>query len=679
MKFCQKSDDGHTNVRTDDGEPHIVGITQNLREKETAAATTTTNTARDRVTRSLVELGRSIQGYSAINGKESSSRDLFSRREENRKKMMQLHAQIRTRIMAATMSRRARHNIGQQHHQQQPFYSYYSTTSILFDQQENFAKNTEAVQKLKLAAHDFNNRRAAYNRQVSLLRKGYAQEVAQQRAADKAEQEALQKELTRRRLERQRRKNLRSARNAIREKERREQRAKEFQEHLEQMQVRREAKNQRFMEARKFIVEELEQVAPLWLTTPEEVEAAFTPEAEQLLWTRPAGVLGEPNPSLDAHMWQHETHTWHMERTYKSQGEALLEEINEMAYNDANIDKKFWTEERVQYHEELEEKARLRAMVKSTGRAELLRKQKMMLDEMFTTAEGEVPKPVPAPSNQMLQNERVQEREGVKLLLEDPTQFFVFDDSSKSFDDEDVETEDSDGEFAAYAGPTLGSPIALRDRLRERSHQNSVFPEIIGKNIKADTRTEREKRQQEREERMWAAAQAETHAGDMDIELAAEQQTADDLEPDLDYDENDWDSDEEEWKQGVDPEAEKAILYTPRERRFKEEDIDWVLGQLDGKVKHFEQQLKQDIDSLKQSAKSELLDAQSDDGVEQELPSEDDLQTALLSLTDEQLILLSDLDDQFEELSDDDISARAKDIGLTDDQVRFILERDRSD
>ena len=555
----------------------------------------------------------------------------------------------------------------------------YSTTSLLLEQ-ESVAKkdDKEAARKLKVAARDFNTRRAAYKRQVSLLRKGYAEEVAQQRAADKAEQEALERELTRRRLERQRRKNMRSARNAMIEKERREQRAKEFEEYLEQMQIQRDLKNKRSMAAKKLIVQELEEVAPLWLTTPEEVEAAFTPEAEQLLWARPSGVLGEPNPSLDAHMWQHETHTWHMDKTYKSQREVLLEEIEEMAYNDANIDKNFWTEDRVHYHEEREEKARLRAMVQSAGRTELLRKQRRLMDEEFSTEEGEVPIPEPAPSNTMLRNVRVQEREGAKLLMEDPTKFFVFDESTVSNPIEAAAVQDDeDSAYAGYSGPALGSPIGLRDPLREHSHQGTVFPRVIGRISKPDTRTEREKRQQEREEKMLAAAQAETNLADMDIELAAEQQTAEDLEPDLDYDQNDWDSDEEEWVQGVDPEGEKNILNTPREHRFSEEDIDWVLGQLDGKVKHFEQQLQQDVENLKQSVKSELLDAQEKDGAEPIGSTEEDLEAALLALTDQQLILLSDLDEEYEDLSEDDMAARVKDIGLTHEQVKFILERDR--
>ena len=182
----------------------------------------------------------------------------------------------------------------------------------------------------------------------------------------------------------------------MRQEQIRKQREKEFQEHLKKMQMERDARNERFAIARQLVIDELEKEAPLWLTTPEEVEAAFTSSAEQLLWARPGGVLGAPNPSLDASFWQYETHTWHMDRTYKSQREVLLEQIEELAYEEANVDASFWTPERLAEQEQLEEKARLRAMVHSAGRRELLRKQREILEDRFANEEGEVPRQQPA-------------------------------------------------------------------------------------------------------------------------------------------------------------------------------------------------------------------------------------------------------------------------------------------
>lgn len=553
----------------------------------------------------------------------------------------------------------------------------YSTTQVLGDDADTATSkkaDSETLLKNKMAARDFNSRRADYKRQVSLLRREYADEVAQQRAADKAEQEARARELTRRRLERQRLKNIRSAENAIRQKALREQRGREFDEHLQLMQIQRDAKNERFAMARQLVIDELEEEAPLWMTTHEEVDAAFTPEAEQLLWTRAGGVFGAPNPSMDTSFWQYETHTWHMERTYKSQREVLLEELEEMAYEEANIDSSFWTPQRVEERRRLEEKARLRAMVHSAGRTELLKKQKQMLEEEFAIEEGDVPKQAPAPSHKMLSNDVALEREGSRLLMEDPTKFFVFD---KSLEDEVVHGSERRGtdDSEAYAGPTLGAPVALRDPLREGSHQNKVFPYAVGKIPKPDMRTEREKKQQEREERMWAAAQLEKASENIDIELAAEQQTAEDLEPPLNYDEHEWDSDEEEWTKGLDPQEDKKILNTPRERRYKEDDIAWVVETLEGKVRHLEQQFSQDVEGLKQAAKSEIR--AKDEGKEAE---EGSLEAALLALTDKELYALTDLDECYtEDMSPEEFSAAAEGIpGLTEDQVKSILSRERS-
>jgi hypothetical protein len=554
----------------------------------------------------------------------------------------------------------------------------YSTTQVLGDDADAATSkkaDTETLLKNKMAARDFNSRRADYKRQVSLLRREYADEVAQQRAADKAEQEALARELTRRRLERQRLKNIRSAENAMRQKALREQRGREFDEHLQLMQIQRDAKNERFAMARQLVIDELEEEAPLWMTTHAEVDAAFTPEEEQLLWTRPGGVFGAPNPSMDTEFWQYETHTWHMDRTYKSQREILLEELEEMAYDEANIDSSFWTPERVEERRRLEEKARLRAMVHSAGRTELLKKQNQMLEEEFAIEEGDVPKQAPAPSHKMLSNDVALEREGSRLLMEDPTKFFVFD---KSLGDEAVHGSERRGPEAseAYEGPTLGAPVALRDPLREGSHQNKVFPYAVGKIPKPDMRTEREKKQQEREERMWAAAQLEKASENIDIELAAEQQTAEDLEPPLNYDEHEWDSDEEEWNKGLDPQEDAKILNTPRERRYKEDDIAWVVETLEGKIKHLEQQFSQDVEGLKQAAKSEIRASED----EREEAEEGSLEAALFALTDKELYALTDLDERYtEDMSPEEFAAAAEGIpGLTEDQVKSVVSRERS-
>jgi hypothetical protein len=570
------------------------------------------------------------------------------------------------------------------------------------------------------AALEYNARRAGYRRQVSALRRRYAGEVAAQRAADRAEREALERELTRRRLERQRRKNVRSARGAAIQEQRRRARASEFQEHLDRMQELRDADADLRVRARQLVVDELEKEAGLWLTTHDEVESAFSPEAEQLLWARPGGVVGAPNPSLDSHFWHLETHTWHMERTYPSQREVLLERLEDAAYDEANVDPAVWTPERVGERRRLEDRARLRAMVQSAGRLELLRRQRQMLlseDEPAPPASGAdggvVPKPAPVPSLRMLRNRKALEQEGARLLMEDPTKFFVFEgtrEGDAAASDDGFQDASLSSPPSGYSGPSLGAPVGLRDPLRGGAvaagpRARPVYPAVIGRIPRPDARSEREKKQQEREDRMWAAAQADkvrdAAGGDREIELAVQQRTLDDLEPDLDYDSVEWDWQDDEWKKGLDPVADAAILNVPREERYTEEDIEWVASQLDAKVKHLEQQLRYDLDNLKHSAAAATASSGArggpaaaaagreeggDAGSEAPPPpppSDPGLEAALLALSDRELLELSDLDDRYSEggMTEQDVrdaAAAGSIAGLSPDQVVALLRRDRT-
>ena len=58
--------------------------------------------------------------------------------------------------------------------------------------------------ELRRIVTDFGRRRAAYNRQVSVLRREYMEEYQRHKQEDEAQRQAAQEETTRRRLERQR-------------------------------------------------------------------------------------------------------------------------------------------------------------------------------------------------------------------------------------------------------------------------------------------------------------------------------------------------------------------------------------------------------------------------------------------------------------------------------------------
>lgn len=452
------------------------------------------------------------------------------------------------------------------------------------------------------AALEYNSNKASYKRRVGDLRRRYLEEHKRHAAKDLAEKDAAVAVTTRRRLERQRAKNERSFENAIRQKEFQRQKAAEFEDHLRQQQEIRERKEALNQRARQLLIDEIEEECHLWLTTPEEVEAAFSdPKNEQILWARPQGVLGVPNPSLDSHFWSYEGHTWDRSKTYKTRSEILLDKLEHEAYVDTNVDfENFWTDEKIQETEALERKAKLRANVAQAGRRNLLQRQKGYLETEQETAEGEPPKPPPIPSLAVLGNTKAQEKEGADILLKDPTKFFVFDNATS-----DEAGTDAD---ASYSGASLGAPVALFDPLRTGKPQGRVFPIPIGKLPKPDLRSEKEKKRQEREERLWAAAgkAAENSAeSDEDYLLAEEDREIGEA---IDYEEAhaNWDSDDEEWEKGLDKDLDKDLLAVSREYRFRDEDIDKVIEDLEAKAKTMQSHVHNTIKTMEQEALSRI-------------------------------------------------------------------------
>lgn len=472
--------------------------------------------------------------------------------------------------------------------------------------QKDTSKQQEK-QRLRQIALEYGQQRASYRRRVNQLRKAYLDEYLKHKAEDEAQRETERAAVTRRRLERQRAKNERSVENARRQKELRRQAHLAFQDHLRVQHERREQHKDLMKRARQLVIDELEEECHLWMTTPEEVEAAFSPEAEQLLWARPQGVLGVPNPSPDAHFWTYEGHTWDMSKTYKTQSQLLLEEFEQEAYMETNVDPNVWTPERIAEREELERKAKLRTNVRLEGRKNLLKRQLDYLDQDQETAEDEPPKPMPVPSLGVLANTQAQEKEGVELLLQDPTKFFVFDAAANTGTGAGYDSNDDKANSSAYAGPSLGTPVDIRDPLRTGQPQGRVFPVGVGKLPKPDMRTEKEKKRQEREERLWAAAQAQTKGdGESDdMDLVAEEDR--DIGEAIDYDANDdWDSDDEEWAKGLDPDQDADVLNVPREYRYREEDIDFVIEKLENKAQAMQSHVQNTIQNMEQEARSRL-------------------------------------------------------------------------
>lgn len=489
----------------------------------------------------------------------------------------------------------------------QSFLRHYSSTLPKSDEEGDAVSEAasraaakEEASMRRSAALEYNSQKASYKRKVANLRRKYLEEHKKHAAQDLAEQDAAVAATTRRRLERQRAKNEKSFQNAVRQEELRRQTQAAFEDHLRQQQAIREQKEALHQRARQLLVDELEEESHLWMTTPEEVNAAFDdPKNEQKLWARAQGVLGVPNPSLDSHFWSYEGHTWDRSKTYKTRSEVLLEQLEHEAYVETNVDfENYWTEDQIRETEAKEQKAKLRATVRQAGRRALLQRQKEYLNTEQETAEGEPPKPPPIPSLSVLGNIAAQEKEGAELLLKDPTKFFVFDGSSSNTSGQSEDT---------YSGSSLGVPVALRDPLRTGKPQGRVFPVPVGKLPKPDLRSEKEKKRQEREERLWAAAGKGGADGESDEDyLLAEEDR--EIGEAIDYEEAhaNWDSDDEEWEKGLDEDLDKDILAVPRELRYRDEDLDQVIEDLESKARTMQSHVQNTIKTMEQEALSRL-------------------------------------------------------------------------
>ena len=235
----------------------------------------------------------------------------------------------------------------------------------------------------------FNQQRAQYNRAVSALRKQYFAEIQEQRERERRRKDIEEAKIRRAALERRRLKAIRSAENAQKQLQKQERRRLEWERELEATQRDRDAKKELYSKARQKIVDELEAECHLWLTTPEEVEKALgNPTAAQILWSRPGGMIGAPSGEHTGFgdfgdFWRYECHTWDARPTYKTPKEVMLEELEYMAYLQANDNPSYWTKDRVREAEQTEQRARLRAILREEGRRSLLNKQREMMRDIY--------------------------------------------------------------------------------------------------------------------------------------------------------------------------------------------------------------------------------------------------------------------------------------------------------
>ena len=99
-------------------------------------------------------------------------------------------------------------------------------------------------------------------------------------------------------------------------------------------------------------------------------------------------------------------------------------------------------------------------------------------------------------------------------------------------------------------------------------------------------------------------------------------------------------------------------------------------SQLEGKLKHLEQQPKHDLEGLKHSAQTE---ARAGSGADKPF-EEASVEAALLALPEQELLALSDLDDRYSEgMADEELRAAMAAIpGLSEEQILALLTRDKT-
>jgi hypothetical protein len=264
--------------------------------------------------------------------------------------------------------------------------------------------------------------------------------------------------------------------------------------------------------------------------------------------------------------------------------------------------------------------------------------------------------------------------EGAKILEEDPSKFFVFDSDAKGED-----------------GQSKGKPIRLRDPVRDSSESGTPFPELIGRLPKTDTRTEREKKRQEREERMWAAAQQEVASG---VDFAADDELMPTDDP-VDYDKlgNFGDEVDQAWEEGLDPQTDADLLNTPRDQRFNDDDVEWMIESIEKKISSLEEIMKLELANNTSSVeKNELENALGSKTVKtikvdergreyssyEVFNGEEEAMSIIDTLSAEQIQAIEDLGSEESTTEEEVKSALSKVPGLSDEQVQSLVNLEMS-
>ena len=295
-----------------------------------------------------------------------------------------------------------------------------------------------------------------------------------------------------------------------------------------------------------------------------------------------------------------------------------------------------------------------------------------------------------------------QEREGVEILKRDPRKFFIFESDlpsstnlGKLHDASNAEGEEESAETGAVSGSSsiggasLGRPVGLRNPFF--NDKPTACPLKMGRDLPADTRTEKEKKRDERQERMRAAAEeaalAAKKGAAYEVAMAAEEDLEDGSE-DVDYDKSEEDAEKELW---ADQEEQwrdmdrKVFDMTPPSARLTPDDVDWVIKELKARVDKLQDRL-----DFEDKVRRKEMD-KSGDAVAKTIDSIDDidryvmeglgydmarLEALVQELTPEQSSALEDIDFRGRAgITAEEMTRELSLVpGLTEEQVQMLVE-----
>eukprot|EP00816_Leptocylindrus_hargravesii_P006942 CAMPEP_0196818694 /NCGR_PEP_ID=MMETSP1362-20130617/66929_1 /TAXON_ID=163516 /ORGANISM="Leptocylindrus danicus, Strain CCMP1856" /LENGTH=560 /DNA_ID=CAMNT_0042196893 /DNA_START=268 /DNA_END=1947 /DNA_ORIENTATION=- len=484
----------------------------------------------------------------------------------------------------------------------------------------------------------FAQNRNIYRKEVSNLRKQYAVEIAAERRADEARKAAERQKIAAEKQKRVAKKLERSIQNARLDHARKAARRQQWLQELEQAKIKRLAREERYMKARRLLLQELEEEAPLWMTTKEEVEEKLSDEQ---FWHRPSLVGARPD---DAVFWKYEGLHQDKSKTYLTPRDKFYQHLLDHLYLESNCDAEYWANGgRLEQYEERAERAKLRSLVRSKGRKRLEKTfDDPFKDEKFRNR------------RQLLAALEIgaDEVEGVKMLLSDPTQFFEQVETKTLDDDEEVivkteikvKSEKGFPEFL-FTGRQPYTAKALLEREKAKKSKGKKKQQQLSKADKKPMETD----------------------FDEDTELDPEILAALDLE-----------------------EEDEEMSKLPVDERISDDDIAWIIQQLKDQIARMEEkesvsQVISDVGiiSAEENEIEEIATASSTpgemDGVEESF--EDDFDEdidydVMSSMTAEQQEQLSRLDFQLESPEDaeklaDAIREHVSD--LNEQQIRSLV------